>query len=119
MKVYGIPNCNTIKKAKDWLKENNVEYEFHDFKKEGITKEKLKEWSKTSGWEKLLNKKGTTWRALPADEQQKITNERSAIKLMLEKPSIIKRPVIENDGKLWIGYDEIQYAENFKKKQGG
>ena len=100
MKVYGIPNCNTVKKALDWLKENYVEYEFHDFKKQGITKEKLKEWSIYAGWEKLVNKKGTTWRALPAEEQQKVTNESVAIELMIEKPSVIKRPVIEADGKL-------------------
>lgn len=119
IKVYGIPNCNTVKKGLDWLKENQVEYEFHDFKKKGITKEKLEEWVKSSGWEKLVNKKGTTWRTLPVEEQQEITNKRSAIKLMIEKPSIIKRPVIELDGKLFVGFDESQYSENFKKTSAG
>ena len=116
MKVYGIPNCNTVKKGLDWLKENQVEYEFHDFKKKGITKEKLQQWTKVSGWEKLLNKKGTTWRSLPPEEQQKITDEMSAIELMIEKPSIIKRPVVEKGRKLLVGFDEILYRESFKKK---
>ena len=90
MIVYSIPNCNTVKKGLDWLKENQLEYEFHDYKKKGITKEKLQEWSKQLGWEKLLNKKGTTWRGLPVEVQQTITNNEAAIELMIEKPSLIK-----------------------------
>jgi len=116
MKVYGIPNCHTVKKAAGWLKVNEVDYEFYDFKKNGITKEKLKEWVKIAGWEKLVNKRGTTWRTLTKEEQEKVTNAKAAIALMLEKPSIIKRPVIETGGRLWVGFDEAQYAENFKKK---
>jgi arsenate reductase len=116
MKVYGIPNCNTVKKAIDWLKGNDVDFEFHDYKKKGITKEKLLEWSKKVGWEKLLNKKGTTWRALESDQQQKITDESSAIDLMIEKPSIIKRPVIELNNKLLVGFVEEEYINSLKKK---
>jgi len=116
MKVYGIPNCNTVKKSVDWLKSNDLNFEFHDYKKEGITKEKLQEWSKEFGWEKLVNKKGTTWRALGPEQQQKIINESSAIDLMVEKPSIIKRPVIELGDKLVVGFDEEQYNDNFKRK---
>ena len=115
MKVYGIPNCNTVKKAVDWLKNNDTEFEFHDYKKKGITKEKLKQWSKEVGWEKLVNKKGTTWRTLPPAQQQKVTNEKAAIELMIEKPSVIKRPVIETDGKLVVGFDEEEY-QDIKKK---
>jgi Spx/MgsR family transcriptional regulator len=115
MKVYGIPNCNTVKKAIDWLKNNETEFEFHDYKKKGITKEKLREWSKQVGWEKLVNKKGTTWRTVPAEQQQKITNEKAAIELMIEKPSLIKRPVIETGGKLVVGFDEVEY-QDIKKK---
>ena len=89
MKVYGIPNCNTVKKSIDWLKNNEVEFEFHNYKKKGITNEKLQEWSKELGWEKVLNKKGTTWRTLSADRQQQVTDESSAIELMLEKHSVI------------------------------
>lgn len=116
MKVYGIPNCNTVKKAIDWLKNNDAEYEFHDYKNQGITKGKLKEWSKLAGWKKLVNKKGTTWRALPAEEQQKVTNEKAAIELMIEKPSVIKRPVIESGGKLIVGFDDEEYSRDLKKK---
>jgi arsenate reductase len=116
MKVYGITNCNTVKKAIGWLKENEAEFEFHDYKKKGITKEKLKEWSKVVGWEKLVNKKGTTWRALTTEQQQGVTNEKTAIQLMIEKPSVIKRPVIETDGKLVLGFDEEEYQRDLKKK---
>jgi Spx/MgsR family transcriptional regulator len=116
MKVYGISNCNTVKKAFDWLKENHTDYEFHDYKKLGITKEKLKEWSTKAGWEQLVNKKGTTWRGLPTEQQQKISCQKEAIKLMIEKPSVIKRPVIEAEGKLLIGFDKAEYETSFKKK---
>lgn len=116
MKVYGIPNCNTVKKATEWLRNNENTFEFHDYKKKGITVDKLKEWSKEVGWEKLVNKKGTTWRTLPAEEQQKITNEKTAIELMVTKPSVIKRPVIETGEKLVVGFDEEEYAHSFKKK---
>ena len=115
MKVYGIPNCNTVKKAIDWLKNNGAEYEFHDYKKQGVTKEKLKEWTKEAGWEKLVNKKGTTWRTLTAEQQQKVTSEKAAIELMIEKPSIIKRPVIEAEGRLIVGFDEAEYLSDLKK----
>ncbi len=116
MKVYGIPNCHTVKRVFDWLKSNNEDFEFHDYKKKGITKEKLKEWSKEVGWEKLVNKKGSTWRALPAEQQQKVTNEKSAIELMIVKPSLIKRPIIEASGKLIVGFDEVEYNSSLKKK---
>lgn len=113
MKVYGIPNCNTVKKATEWLKNSQNTFEFHDYKKKGITAEKLKEWSKQVGWEKLLNKKGTTWRTLSREEQQKVADEKSAIELMIKKPSVIKRPVIETDEKLLVGFDEEEYMNSF------
>ena len=116
MKVYGIPNCNTVKKAIDWLKGTEHEFEFHDYKKKGITPEKLKQWTKEVGWEKLVNKKGTTWRSLSEDQQEKITNEEAAIELMIEKPSVIKRPVIEDGKKLLVGFDEEDYAKRLRKK---
>src|SRR4051794_13783629 len=106
MKVYGITNCNTVKKAIDWLRNNKGDFEFHDYKKKGISKEKLEEWAKQVSWENLVNKKGTTWRTLPPDLQEKITNKRAAIELMMEKPSIIKRPIIETSNKLIVGFDE-------------
>jgi Spx/MgsR family transcriptional regulator len=115
MTVYGIKNCNTVKSALDWLKKHHVEFEFHDYKSKGITDAKLKAWSKQVGWESLVNKKGTTWRQLDEAAQKKIINEASAIDLMREKTSVIKRPLVEQDGKvLALGFDESVYAKTFK-----
>ena len=112
MILYGIPNCNTVKKAQTWLKENGFEYEFHDFKKKGITEDKLKEWCSTFGWEKVLNKKGTTWKKVSIDEQAAITDRDTAVKFLIQHNSAIKRPVLEISGKaIQIGFDESQYAE--------
>jgi arsenate reductase len=116
MKMYGIPNCNIVKKAIDWMKANDLEVEFHDFKKKGISEEKLQEWSKEVGWEKLVNKKGTTWRTLSPEAQQQVTNEKAAIALMITKPSLIKRPVIEAERQLLVGFDEEQYINTLKQK---
>jgi Spx/MgsR family transcriptional regulator len=105
--VYGIKNCNTVKKAVDWLQQNNVEFEFHDFKSKGITDAKLKEWCAQTGWESLVNKRGTTWRQLDPKVQAKITNQTAAISLMKDKTSVIKRPVVESGGKIVaLGFDE-------------
>lgn len=112
-KLYGIPNCDTVKKARNWLISHNIEVDFHDYKKDGITKEKLKQWSKAAGWEVLLNKKGSTWRQLPAETQASIVKEREAIKLMIDSPSLIKRPVIELGNKIMVGFDEEAYAKAF------
>lgn len=110
--VYGIKNCNTVKSALDWLKKNKVEIDFHDYKSKGVPEAKLREWSKQVGWESLVNKRGTTWRQLDEDVQSKITNESAAIALMLEKTSIIKRPLIERNGKVVVlGYDEAEYKK--------
>lgn len=115
MTVYGIKNCNTVKNALDWLKKNNVEFEFHDYKKSGITASRLSDWSKQVGWESLVNKRGTTWRQLDEALQNKITNEKAAIALMLEKTSVIKRPLIEDKGKvLLLGFDETEYKKKLK-----
>lgn len=112
MKVYGIPNCNTVKKALDWLKENQIDFEFHNFKKLGITESKLKEWSDQLGWEALINKRGTTWKQLDPEVQNSITSEKSAFKLMEEKTSVIKRPIIEFNNRLLQGFDEKSYSEH-------
>ena len=109
MKVYGIKNCDTVKKALKWLESHNIDFEFHDFKKSGISNEKLKEWSTKLGWEPLLNKRGTTWKKLDAETQNRIINENDAFKLMQEKTSVIKRPVIENGQDILIGFDENTY----------
>lgn len=112
MKIYGIPNCNTVKKTLDWYKEHNVEYDFHDFKKHGISDSKLEQWAAQTGWEALLNKRGTTWKKLDTDLQNSITTKDAAFKLMQEKPSIIKRPVIEDEsGRIILGFNEDQLSE--------
>ena len=114
MTVYGIPNCDTVKKSLDWLKKNKIDYEFHDYKKSGITKAKLEAWSKKVGWEVLVNKKGTTWRKLTAEEQEKVTTQSAAIKVMMENNSIIKRPVVEAGEKLLVGFNETDFIKQLK-----
>lgn len=106
--VFGIPNCDTVKKARKWLDANDVSYEFHDYKKKGIEETTLGAWSKTLGWEALLNRRGTTWRKLDEAQKQDI-NEGRAIELMLEHTSMIKRPVIQHDTGLLLGFDEEAY----------
>ena len=111
--VYGIPNCDTTKKAMGWLKKNKIDFKFHDYKKEGIDKNKLAQWCSKVSWEILFNKKSTTWRALSKTEQDKVTNQSSAIKLMMKSTSIIKRPVIESGDKILIGFDEAVFSKCF------
>jgi len=112
MKIYGIPNCNTIKKTLDWFRLHGIDFEFHDFKKLGIDWLKLEEWSEHLGWEALLNKRGTTWKLLSPEIQNSITSKESAFKLMQEKVSVIKRPVIETDlGSVLLGFNEEQLGE--------
>lgn len=111
MIIYGIKNCDTVKKAVNWLKANNKSYEFHDYKKEGITAEKLQSWSSQVGWENLLNRRGTTWRKLDEETRNAVTDETQAVGVMLSHTSIIKRPVIEKEGKvLMLGFDEANYS---------
>ena len=109
--VYGIPNCDTIKKTLDWYKKKNIAVEFVDYKKNGITKEQLAAWSKKVGYEILLNKKSTTWRSLTPETQQKITNEKCAIELMQEYTSVIKRPVVEINGNILVGFNETNFSK--------
>jgi len=112
MIVYGIKNCNTVKAALDWLRKQRIEFEFYDYKAKGITEVKLKDWSQQVGWERLINKRGTTWRQLDEASQSRITSEKSAIQLMREKTSVIKRPLIEEDGKVvLLGFDEVDYRK--------
>lgn len=113
--VYGIKNCNTVKNALDWLKKNKIEFEFHDYKAKGIDAAKLKNWSSQVGWEKLVNKKGTTWRQLDEKVQNKVTTEKTAIDLMQEKTSVIKRPLIELKNKVvTLGFDEAEFKAAYK-----
>lgn len=111
MIVYGIKNCNTVKKALDWLDEQNIEYEFHDFKKLGVSRLKLEEWASQVGWEVLVNKRGTTWRQLEPARQKAIVSLEEALKLMQEKTSVIKRPVIETKKGILVGFEEAKYKD--------
>lgn len=112
--VYGIPNCNTVKKALDWLTTHQVPYQFHDYKKKGVTPQQLTAWSHQVGYELLINKKGTTWRQLPAEVQQATQNVETAISLMLNKNSVIKRPIIvHNEQIVVLGFDEVLYQKLF------
>lgn len=108
MKMYGIPNCDTIKKARKWLEANGIDYEFHDYKKLGVPEKNLKKWVQQAGWETVLNRRGTTWRKLP-DEVKDSIDETSSIAVMMENASAIKRPVLEADGVLLIGFKTEEY----------
>ncbi|MBC7830935.1 MAG: ArsC family reductase [Hyphomicrobium sp.] len=113
--IYGIPNCDTMKKARAWLDSHGVAYDFHDYKKAGIDRQRLEAWSKKVGWEPLLNRAGTTFRNLPGNDKQGL-NERKAIDLMLAQPSLIKRPVLDlGGGKLLVGFKPENYDEAFKR----
>jgi arsenate reductase len=112
--MYGIPNCGSVKKAKDWLSAQQIAYVFHDYKKSGITSSKLKSWCQQLGWENVINKQGTTWRALDKEVQDSITTATKAIALMMENQSIIKRPIIEKEGiVVAIRFDEQAYEIAF------
>lgn len=106
--MYGIKNCDTIKKARKWLEENNVAYEFYDYKKAGVSAELAEAFIKDLGWESLINKRGTTWRALPEDVKNNI-DESVAKQLMLENPSIIKRPLLDTGVKKVLGFKAEDY----------
>jgi arsenate reductase len=109
--VYGIPNCDVIKKTLDWYTKKNIPVDFHDYKKYGIKKERLVQWCKEVGWELLLNKKSTTWRSLSLEDQQNVINEKSAIRVMMEFTSIIKRPVIEINDRIVVGFDQKYFTK--------
>ena len=107
-KIYGIRNCDTMKKAFAWLDGRNVAYEFHDYKKEGVPPGKLKAWAGKVGWEKLANTRGPTWRNI-SDEEKVGLSEVKVIGLLEKNPSAIRRPIIEAGGKLLVGFDEAQF----------
>ncbi|MFN4148365.1 MAG: ArsC family reductase [Rhodocyclaceae bacterium] len=114
IRIYGIKNCDTMKKAFTWLGERNIPYEFHDYKKAGVPRERLVAWCKALGWKTLLNTKGPTWRKL-TPEQQQITTQSQAVAIMMEYPSVIRRPVVETEsGHLLVGFDPTMF-ESFIK----
>lgn len=115
MHLFGIPNCNTVKKAQDWLNNHGIEYTFHNFKKEAPTEVLLTDWLTQLPWESLVNRAGMTWRNLSDDEKAAITNNHSAINLMIEKSSVIKRPVLIKDNLIIsVGFKEAEYEALFK-----
>jgi len=119
MKLYGIPSCNTVKKARDWLAQHRLEIEFHDFKKHGLDAATAQNWLQQSDWPKLINRSGLTWRGLPEQRKQLVQDAAdgasAALALMLEKTSVIKRPLLEQNGTLLhVGFDEAAYSKIFK-----
>ena len=109
VKVYGIKNCDTMKKAFSWLEKNGIAYEFHDYKKAGVPPGKLEDWSKRAGWEKLANTRGPTWRKIPESERADL-DEAKVIKLLEQNTSAIKRPIVESGSKLLVGFDEKAFG---------
>jgi arsenate reductase (glutaredoxin) len=112
MILYGIPNCDTVKKARVWLDGHGVAYTFHDYKKQGVDAVKLRAWCNEMGWHVILNRAGTTFKALPEADKQDI-DAGKAIALMVAQPSMIKRPVLEGAGKLLVGFKPDAYASVF------
>ena len=110
--LYGIPNCDTVSKARKWLSSNEVDFQFHNFKKDGLNQETLEKWIDALGWEVLLNKRGMTWRKLP-DESKADIDRQKAMAIMLENTSIIKRPVLDVNGEMHVGFKPEQYQAIF------
>jgi len=115
MKLYGIPNCDKVKKARTWLSEQQIDVEFHDFKKHGMSAELAQRWLAQTSWEQLINRKGLTWRGL-TEKEKTIDSHQAAQILMLDKSSVIKRPLLEQEGRLLhIGFDENAYKKLFNR----
>jgi arsenate reductase (glutaredoxin) len=115
--VYGIPNCDTVKKARTWLTAGAHAFDFHDFKKQGLARETVAAWLAQMQWETLVNRKGTTWRNLPEDRKAAVIDAASALELMLEFPSVIKRPVLQGLPELHVGFSDAQYRQIFNQQQ--
>jgi arsenate reductase len=111
--LYGIPNCDTVKKARTWLAEHGQDVEFHDFKKQGLARDTVAAWLEQLDWEILVNRKGTTWRKLSDERRAQVVDKASALELMLENPSVIKRPVLEGAGPLKVGFSSDTYEHTF------
>ena len=110
--LYGIPNCDTVKKARTWLTEHSVTHTFHDFKKQGVPERELDRWLAAAGWEQLVNRKGTTWRGLDEATRSAVVDNASAHSLLLAHASVIKRPVVEwADGSISVGFDAADWRD--------
>ena len=110
--IFGIKNCDTVRKARHWMDGHAVEYRFHDVRSDGLSRTQLEGWVEILGWENLLNRRGTTWSKLPESVRDKI-NKRTAVKLMLEQPAMIKRPVLDLGNSLHLGFSEKTWTELF------
>ena len=110
--IYGIKNCDTMKKAFRWLEEQNISYVFHDYRKDGLDRAMLEGWVEALGWEQVVNKRGTTWRQLDKDTQDAMNNE-TVIDVLLDKPAMIKRPLLDHQNKLTLGFKAEQYSAIF------
>lgn len=113
IRVFGIKNCDTMKKAMNWLGDNGIAYEFVDYKKAGVAEGNLPDWNTRAGWEKLLNTRGLMWKKL-SEEERAAVDEQKALKLMAQYPSLIKRPVLDTGADLLVGFSPESYAEQFK-----
>lgn len=114
VKLYGLPYCDATQAVMKWFENKGIATSLHNYKTDGITSDKLAAWTKTLGWEKVLNKRSTTWRSLKKEEQDAVTDEASAIGMMLKNTSLIKRPVIESGNEVLIGFDEKKLTNTFK-----
>lgn len=110
--LYGIKNCDTVKKARDWLAKNNIEYRFHDFRADGLDKDQVKSWIAEIGLESLVNKRSTTWKELDESTKANFT-EKSAVAIILKNPTLIKRPLLETGTKKQLGFKDAEYAKIF------
>lgn len=108
--LYGIKNCDTVKKARRWLEDHGVEYQFHDFRQDGLNKKQLSGWVEQLGWEVIVNKRSTTWRNL-SDKDKELTTNSQAIKLLLANPTLIKRPVVQSNKLLLVGFNENEFKK--------
>jgi len=111
MKLFGIRNCDTMKKARQWLDARGIDYAFHDYKKQGVDRGHLNHQIQAAGWESLVNKRGTTWRKLPEGEQARLVDAASAVELLSEHSSMIKRPILDTGNDVLVGFDEKVWSE--------
>jgi arsenate reductase len=112
--LYGIPNCDTVKKARTWLADQGHDFTFHDFKKQGLARDTVAGWLEQLDWEVLVNRKGTTWRKLTDEQRAQVVDKASALELMLENPSVIKRPVLDRGGRFSVGFSADLYRGLFE-----